>query len=239
MAWLRSILFALVFYGLSVPIVLCAPVAGLFGRDALRGYANWWAGVQAWCARWLLGITVRVEGRPAETPVLYAAKHQAMFETLELARRVGSPVIVMKRELTRIPVWGWAARRYGAIAVDRSASAKALRAMMREGREAVAEGRSVLIFPEGTRVRAGETPPLRPGFAGLYRALDLPVVPVAVDTGLLLPRQGPKRAGTVTLRFGESIPAGLPRKEIEDRVHRAINALERESVGNLTEPRSG
>ena len=225
-AWLRTIVFAVVFYGLSVLIVLAVPVPALIGQRALIAYAHGWARLHRWAARWLLGITVRVEGAPLAEPALYASKHQSMFETTELALLLHGPAVVLKRELARIPLWGWAARRYGTIVVDREASATALRGMMREAEAARASGRSVLIFPEGTRVAPGERPPLKPGFAGLYRVLALPTVPVAVDSGRVWPRRGPKRPGVVTLRFGEAIPPGLPRREIEARVHTAINALD-------------
>jgi len=132
----------------------------------------------------------------------------------------------MKQELADIPVWGWAARRYGVIVVDREASAGALRRMLREAKVALDAGRSIVIFPEGTRVAPGEQPPLKAGFAGLYQMLKLPVVPVALDSGTVWPRRGPKRPGVVTIRFGEAIPPGLPRKEAEALVHAAINALE-------------
>jgi 1-acyl-sn-glycerol-3-phosphate acyltransferase len=102
-----------------------------------------------------------------------------------------------------------------------------MRQMMREARAALDGGRAIVIFPEGTRVRPGEQPPLRAGFAGLYRALGVPVVPVALDSGRVWPRKGPKRAGIVTFRFGASAPPGLPRAEAEARVHAEINALER------------
>ena len=226
MHWVRTALFSVVFYGLSVPIVLAAPVAALFGVDTLRGHVHFWADVLYWCARWLLGIEIRVEGNLPEGQVLFAAKHQAMYETIALVRVLDSPAIVMKQELAAIPVWGWAARRYGMIIVDRAAPAGALRNMMRDARAALADGRSVLIFPEGTRVNPGETPALKAGFAGLYRMLNLPVVPLALDTGKVWPREGPKRPGVVTMRFGEPIPPGLPRAEIEAKVHAAINALE-------------
>jgi 1-acyl-sn-glycerol-3-phosphate acyltransferase len=117
-------------------------------------------------------------------------------------------------------------RRYGAIPVERSAGAKALREMVAAGKEAVATGRSVIIYPEGTRVRVGETPELRSGFAALYRALGLPVVPIATDSGRLWGRGFVHRGGTVTFLIGETIPAGLKREEIEARVHRALNELE-------------
>jgi 1-acyl-sn-glycerol-3-phosphate acyltransferase len=148
-----------------------------------------------------------------------------MWETLELQWLLDGPAMVLKQELARIPAWGWAARRYGAIVVDRHASAAAMRGMMRAAQAANAQGRSILIFPEGTRVAPGERPPLKPGFAGLYRMLRLPTVPIATDIGRLWPRRGLKRPGVVTLRFGETVPPGLPREEAEARVHAAMNAL--------------
>jgi len=226
-ARIRTALFALVFYAGSVPIVLTVPVSALFGRRAVIVHATVWTRFHRWCARVLLGITVRIEGPRHEGPALYAAKHQAMFETLELELQLDGPAVVLKEELARIPVWGWATRRYGALVVDREGSAAALRRMIREGKLAKEAGRSVLIFPEGTRVKPGEQPPLKSGFAGLYRMLGLPVVPIAVDSGRLLPRQGAKRAGVVTFRYGEVIPPGLSRQEAEARVHAAINALDR------------
>ncbi|MEO5868136.1 MAG: lysophospholipid acyltransferase family protein, partial [Sphingomonas sp.] len=121
---------------------------------------------------------------------------------------------------------GWAARRYGVIVVDREASAGALRRMVREAKVALAAGRSILIYPEGTRVAPGEHPPLRAGFAGLYQMLKVPVVPVAIDSGKLWPKHGAKHAGVVTFRFGAPIPPGLPRDDVEALVHTAINALD-------------
>lgn len=224
--WLRNLAFAAIFYAGSTLIVLAVPISALLGERALVAHVRGWVRFHHWAVRVLLGIATRVEGARPVGPVLYAAKHQAMFETLELTRLLETPAVVLKRELARIPLWGWAARRYGAIVVDREASASALRGMMRKAQAARASGRSVVIFPEGTRVAPGEQPPLKPGFAGLYRALALPTVPVAVDSGRLLPRKGLKRPGTVTIRFGEPIPPGLPRREIDARVHAAINILD-------------
>ena len=222
---LRAWSFAIAFFGLSVPIVLLAPVMALFGQRAFRRWVLFWTQYHAWCARNLAGIRMRVEGVPLATPALYASKHQSFFETFELVRMLDAPAVVMRQEYARIPVWGWAARRYGVIIIDRSGAASALRQMMREAKAAGAAGRSVILFPEGTRSAMGEKPPLRSGLAGLYRAIGLPVVPVALDTARVWPKHGPMRPGTVTFRFGEPIPAGLKRDEIETLVHRAINVL--------------
>lgn len=227
MALLRSILFAVAFYGWTVFAVLLSFPISLLGTHPLRSWAGLWTASHRWCARHILGIRTRIEGHAPQGPVLVAVKHQSMYETLEIVLMLHEPAMVLKRELIRIPLWGWVVRRYGVIPVDRSAGASALRGMMRAGEEAIAEGRPIVIYPEGTRVAVGETPPLQPGFAGLYRALGLPVVPVAVDSGRLSPRNSfVKRSGIVTFRFGETIPAGLKRAEIETRVHAAINALE-------------
>lgn len=225
-AWLRTTLFRIVFYTISVPIVVSVPVSALFGQQAVIVHATVWTRFHRWCARVLLGIDIRIEGVKPTGPVLYAAKHQSMFEALELQGMLDGPAMVLKEELANIPAWGWAARRYGALVIDRAASSKALRQMMREGKAAQAAGRSVLIFPEGTRVTPGEQPPLKSGFAGLYRTLGMPTVPIAIDSGLVWPKTGAKRAGVITFRFGEAIPPGLPREEIDARVHAAINALD-------------
>jgi 1-acyl-sn-glycerol-3-phosphate acyltransferase len=224
---LRSLAFLIIFYSVTAVAVFIALVVALFGRGPLRRFGMIWVRFHSWCARWILGIRTRIEGQVPDGPVLVAAKHQSFFDPLDLVRVMNAPAPVMKRQLADIPLWGRVARAYGAIAVDRSGGAVALRRMMREAGEAVAEGRSILIFPEGTRVEPGAQPPLQAGFAGLYRRFGLPVVPVALDSGKLWPRRGLiRRSGVVTLHFGEPLPPGLGREELERRVHQAINLLE-------------
>lgn len=224
---LRSTAFAIVFYVCTIFFVLAALASTPFGSHRLRAVAKNWALFHRWCAAYILGIRTRIEGPVPEGAVIVAAKHQSMYETIDLVAVLKLPRIVMKQELARIPLWGPLAERYGQIVVDRAAGAAALRRMLKAGQESVAEGRSIIIFPEGTRVAPGETPPLQPGFAGLYRMLGLPIVPLALDSGRIWPaRRFVKRPGVVTMRFGEPIPPGLPRKDIEARVHAAINALE-------------
>lgn len=226
MQLLRSIIFALVFYPLTLLLVLAGLFAGLVGTAPMRSVVHGWASAHSWLTKNLLGIRVRVEGSVPPQPMLIAVKHEAMFETIEMVRLAHCPVIVIKRELADLPLFGWMTRRYGVIPVDRETGAKALRTMLLLARQAVDSGRPVIIYPEGTRVAPGTAPPLRAGFAGLYRALGLPVLPVAVDSGRLWGRGLLKKAGQVTFRIGEPIPPGLKREEIEARVHAAINALE-------------
>ncbi|HEX8527267.1 lysophospholipid acyltransferase family protein [Allosphingosinicella sp.] len=226
MTALRSLLFTILFYGGTVVYVLLSFPIALFGQRPLRRHVGNWARFHRRCAAWILGIRSRTEGDPPTGAVVVAAKHQSMFETLEIVLLLDEPAIVMKRQLADIPLFGWVTLRYGCIPVDRSGGGAALRRMMRAAGDAIAQGRPIVIFPEGTRVRPGERPPLQPGFAGLYRALKLPVVPLALDSGRLWPRGFAKRPGIVTMRFGETVPPGLPRGEAESAVHRAINALD-------------
>ena len=225
MAVLRSLAYAAIFYPLTLLFVIVGIGATLFGRPATLRVVLGWTKAHHWLVKHLLRIQVRLEGQIPTGAHLIAVKHQSMLETLEMVRLTEVPVIVIKKELSDIPLFGWMTRRYGVIPVERSAGAKALRSMVAAGKDAVADGRSVIIYPEGTRVRIGEAPELKSGFAALYRALGLPVVPVAVDTGHVWGRGLVHQSGLVTLKVGKTIPPGLRRDELETRVHAEINAL--------------
>lgn len=225
MTYLRSALFALLFYPGTLVYVLSVFAVSPLGSGPVRSVVHGWSDFHAWLVKHVLAIRFEWDGSIPEGPYLIAVKHQAMVETVEALRFARTPVVVMKRELTTMPLFGWVTRRYGVIGVDRNAGAKALREMMAKGKQAIAEGRQVVIFPEGTRVPPGEMPALRPGFAGLYRALGLPVIPVAHDSGRLWPRGFAKRPGTIHFRVGEIIPPGLKRDQVEALVHREINRL--------------
>ena len=223
---LRALLFALIFYPGTLLYVLAGLAAAPFARSGMVAVVHAWSRFHHRLTGAVLGIRTQMDGEIPAGPFLIAVKHQSMFETIEMLRIARLPIVVLKRELADMPLWGDITRRYGVIAVDREAGAKALRDMLAAAKEARATGRPVVIFPEGTRVPVGQPPPLRPGFAGLYRALGLPVVPIAHDSGRLVGRGLAKRSGIVHYRVGEIIPAGLKREDIEARVHAAINALE-------------
>ena len=195
-----------------------------FDRKWLRRVVATWGAWHRWCVTNLLGIRIEQEGEIPDEPVLFAIKHESYFEAIDMSRLFSFPSVFAKKELFQIPGWGFSARKYGLIPVARDGGARALRQMLATARLRVEEGRPLVIFPEGTRVPHGEKPRLQSGFAGIYKLLGLPVVPVAVNSGPLYHRIW-KRPGTITYRVGETIPAGLPRPEIEARVHAAINAL--------------
>ena len=225
MALARSLLYAAIFYPITVLWCVAGLIVTIFGRKPTLAVVLGWTDFHHWLARYVLGIRVRIEGTIPPGCNLIAAKHQSMFETLEMVRVANLPIIVMKKELADLPGFGFLTKRYGIIAVERSAGAKALRALVEQGREASASGRPVIIYPEGTRVPVGAAPPLKSGFAALYRALGVPVIPVALDSGRLWGRGFVHPSGTVTIKIGETIPAGLSRHEIDQRVHAAINVL--------------
>ena len=221
---LRNLLFYPAFYLGSILITSASLASAPFSIPAFRRRVRNWAQWQRWCLKHIIGIDLVIEGKPQDEPVLYAIKHESFFEAIDAPALLDCPSVFAKRELFSIPGWGRAALAYGLIPVAREQGAKALMNMIRSARKMIADGRPLVIFPEGTRIPHGENRPLQAGFAGLYKMLALPVVPVAVNSGPLYHR-GLKQPGTITYKFGEPIPPGLPRGEIEARVLQAINAL--------------
>jgi len=226
MQQLRSLLYYLIFYPATALYCTVGLVVAPLGTRPLRRVVHGWSNFHHWLIHDLLGIRWQIEGALPDGPVLVAIKHQAMVETIEALRLANTPVVVLKQFYMHVPLLGAVMRRYGVIPVDREAGASALREMMALGKAAKAAGRPIVIFPEGTRVPVGQAPELRPGFAGLYRALGMPVVPVALDSGRLWPKGLVKRSGTIRVHIGETIPPGLKRDEIERRVHAALNRFE-------------
>lgn len=221
---LRSLAFYMAFYGGTAVLVLLALLALLIGHGPFRVIVQAWSRYHRFCAAVILGIRFRAEGQIPGGPVLVALKHESFYEAIDLPGLLERPGVFAKAELVRIPLWGTVGRIFGLIPVERDQGARALRAMVAAAKVISAEGRPLAIFPEGTRIRHGRRAPLQAGFAGLYKLLGLPVVPVAIDSGRLYQHRW-KRPGTITFRFGETIPPGLKREEIEARVLAAINEL--------------
>ncbi len=222
----RFLVFALLFISASVPIYLGTAVAELASPGAIHHGARLWSRVFIGLGRAVLGIRLTVRGQVPEGAAIVAAKHQSYYETIALLSVLDSPAIVLKRELLGVPLWGFFTRRHGAMPIDREQGAAALRAMVRTARVAVGQGRAILIFPEGTRVQPGEAPPIKPGVSALYALLDVPAVPLALDTADVWPMRGWPRAGVARFAFGDALPPGMARAPFEAAVNAGINALQ-------------
>lgn len=225
-ALVRSILFWILFFVMSSISSIGAVISLPISHHGTIFFVRIWAQFHRLICRFILGQKIVIDGEMPDIPVLYVFKHEGAFETIEQPMLFKHPAVFAKEQLFSIPVWGQAARFYGLVPVDRDGGGKAMRAMLNAAKAALAGGRPLVLFAEGTRILHGLAPPLRSGFAGIYRLLGVPVIPVAVNSGLVYPpRRWVKWSGTITYRVGETIPAGLPREEAEERVWRAINAL--------------
>lgn len=217
MVALRSLLFNIAFFGVTGGMSVLALPLLLAPAGWVRAAMRLWARIVVALLRAICGVRIVVEGRehlPSHGPALIASRHESAFDTIIWFTLVPEAVYVLKRELLRIPVYGWHARRAGMISVDRKGGATAMRGMLREAKEATALGRQIVIFPEGTRAHPGETLPMQPGIQALAKATGLPVIPVATNSGRVWGRRAfLKRPGTITIRVLPPLPAQdlLPR----------------------------
>lgn len=227
--WIRSAIFNVCFFSVTALIAVTSLPTLLMPRGAVFWIMRVWAWSVVWLLRSICGIRFRVIGAehlpPPGAAALIAAKHQSAFDTIIWLGLVPRPAYVLKRELLRIPAYGRLAQHAGMIAVDRSAGASAMRHLLRAGQEAAADGRQIVIFPEGTRVAPGDRVPYQPGIVALATATKLPVIPAAIDSGLLWGRRAfRKRPGTITLSILPPLPAGLPRSTLLERLTSVIEA---------------
>jgi 1-acyl-sn-glycerol-3-phosphate acyltransferase len=226
---LRSYLFSLCFFLMTttLTLLLIVPVL-LLPRSALVPLLRLYAGMVIGLLRLCCGIRLRVTGReylPTSGAALVAAKHQSAFDTLVWLHLLPDASYVLKSELLKVPLWGVLARKSKMIAVDRQAGGKAMRQMLAEAKAAGAEGRQVVIFPEGTRVLPGQKVPYQPGVVGLAGIMRVPVIPVATDSGLCWPRHGfRKPPGVITVALLPPLPVGLPREQLLPTLEAVIEA---------------
>ncbi len=228
MTQLRSALFMAWFLLLTAVMgIVFLPLLAL-PRRATLWMPRLWVRASLWGLKTFAGTGMRLIGTAPQGPVLVASKHMSMWDTLALYLTLDDPGIILKRELLRIPFYGWYLWKVAAIPIDRSAGAEALRRMTHAAERVLAEGRPILIFPEGTRKRPGAPTDYKPGVAGLYSLLGVACVPVALDSGRYW-RGFTKYPGTISLEFLETIPPGLRRREfmtrLQDTIETATNRL--------------
>jgi 1-acyl-sn-glycerol-3-phosphate acyltransferase len=235
----RALGFQGLFYGWTV-------LFGLSILPLLAGPRLWavaagrvWVSVSFWLLERVAGVVYEVRGREniPDGPALFAFKHQSAWETLAVNVLVPDPAVVLKRELKFIPIYGWFLQKAGMIPIDRSRGASALRHMVDAARAALSQGRSIVTFPEGTRSAVGAEPRYHPGVFALYAALDAPMIPVALNSGLCWRRRNfVIRPGRIIVEFLPPIAPGLRRREfmavLQDRIETATAALVSDAGGN-------
>ncbi len=238
MLYIRSLLFNI--FGYATLIVGCVvnSIVGVFSPKATIYVWNYCLiPFFAWCLKYIAGIKIEIRGAQyiKQENVIYAGKHESAMETYVLTNFLKKAAFILKKELTYIPIFGWAQFFYGMIPVDRSAGSAAMKNMLRHAQDRVKQGRPIIIFPEGTRKQPGQDPDYKPGVALLYQHLNLPVIPVATNTGMFWKRNSFLRyPGTVVFEFLEPMPVGLDKKqfmrELEERIEEKCNELNIETM---------
>jgi 1-acyl-sn-glycerol-3-phosphate acyltransferase len=223
----RSLLFNVLFFvTTTLFVVIGSPFLFLprsWAMAALRVHSRF----ELWLLRTIVGtkIEVRGEEKIPNGPCLVAAKHQSAWETFALIPIFRDPALLMKRELFWIPFHGWFSYKFQMIPVDRDKGPSALRRMLREAKKRIEDRREIIIFPEGTRRAPGAAPDYKTGIVLLYDALQVPCVPVALNSGLFWPRRSViRRPGTIIVEILDPIPPGLPKAEFLHRLKTAIEA---------------
>lgn len=225
MTALRSLAYQVYLYVTSAVITLGALPLFLLPRRATTAGIAFWSRVQLWGAAHITGVRYEIRGleKLPKGACLVASKHQSMWDTIFWAAVLDDPAIVLKRELTFVPLYGWYALKGGMVSIDRGSGPNAIRKLVRQGREVAAQGRPIVIFPEGSRMAPGAPPAYKPGAAALYTQLDIPCVPVALNSGLFWARRALRREpGTIVVEILDPIPPGKKRREFMADLESAI-----------------
>jgi len=232
MTAIRSFVFnSLFLIWTAIVLIACLPM--LMPAAATIRAGRVWAKVSLAMLAAICGLRHEIRGLAnlPSGPFIIASKHQSAWDTLIFPLLVDGPGYIYKRELRRIPLFGWYLTRSGCIPIDRAGGPKALRQMIEHARRSLAEGRTIIIFPEGTRVAPGDHRPYHPGVAALYGQLGIPVVPVALNSGLYWGRRAfAKRPGRIIVELLPPIAPGMPRREFAGELKRRIE----EATGRLS-----
>lgn len=232
MILVRSLTFIAAYYIYSTLVALLMIPLFLAPRAWVTHVLTWYGAGTTFLLRVICNIRTEVRGREhlPRGAALIAAKHQCMFDIFGSFAFLPDACFVTKKELMIIPFLGWYAKKGGMIVVDRDGHANALRKLLADARDRFKDSRQLVIFAEGTRKAPGAEPDYKPGIAALYRDLEMPVIPMALNTGVHWPAHGVMRyPGTIVFEFLPAIPPGLKRgefmREMETRIETATNAL--------------
>ena len=236
----RSIFFNLAFYvNFLVQAVLFSPVL-LLPERCFWPIGRFWVASSLWLHRTICGVDDEVRGRENIHPggLLVASKHQSTWETLRLTQLFSRPSFVLKRQLLWIPLFGWYMWKAHMIPIDRSKGVAAVPEMLEHARRAIAEGRQIIIFPEGTRRPPGAPALYRKGVARLYSELGVSCLPIALNSGLFWPRHSLEhRPGTILADILAPIPAGYDGEDFTAELERRIEAATARLIAESKESR--
>ncbi len=236
MIYLRSFLFQLYFWLWSAFTAIWMLALLPLPRRLNTAALSLWSNGLFFGMRWLAGIRIEVRGREnlPKGPAIVAAKHQSMFDVFSQFGLLPDACFVMKKELLNVPLFGWHGLKARMIVVDRAGHSAALKKLVRDTQDRMKEVRQVVIFPEGTRGDVGVPGDYKPGIAALYRELDMPVTPLALNCGVHWPKSFLRPPGVIVFHYLEPIPAGLKRgefmRELQTRIDTATKALEDEGL---------
>lgn len=236
----RSLVFNTLFLFYNAVLVFALTALLPFPRVWSQGAVRLWTKGVKIGLKAIVGLDVEFRGlgNLPQGACVIVSKHQSAFDTFAFYALLDDPNYILKKELTRIPLWGWCALSCGAISVDRSGGAAALKGMVRDTQDRLAQGRQVIIFPEGTRTAPGTRHDYFPGVASLYAHTEAPVVPVALNSGLFWGRRSfVKNPGVITIEILPPMPKGLKRRpfmeELETRIEAATDKLIAEARGRF------
>ncbi len=231
MILLRSTIFNVLFFAVSVAIALLATAVRVVAPDRVLGAAMLWARCLLVLARVVCGIRLDVRGLEhiPQGAALVASRHQSAFDTFVWLTLLPRCCYVFKQELRHIPLFGPLIGAAGMIAVDRNGGGNAIRELLREADRAVREQRQIVIFPEGTRGEPGAPVVLQTGIAAMASHTRLPVIPVSTNSGLYWGRKAfRKRPGTVRIVIGQPISPQIQRKALMRALEDGLVAIDRE-----------
>lgn len=236
MIYLRSFLFQLVFWLWSATMAILMLATIPMPRAINRACLALWSKGVILSLRWLAGVRIEIRGREhvPTGAALVAAKHQSMFDVFSQFAILPDACFVMKKELLMVPLFGWHGLKADMIVVDRDGHSAALKKLVRDAKDRMKDARQIVIFPEGTRGDVGQPGDYKPGIAALYRELDMPVTPLALNCGSHWDKGFLRKPGTIVFEYLEPIPAGLKRaefmRELQTRIDGATKALEDEGL---------
>jgi len=234
---LRSLLFNLVFYINLILFLLLGSWFYFTPRKWSIRALQAWASTSTFWLRVIAGVRMEVRGREniPVGPCIVAGKHQSAWETFAILPLLDDPAMVLKKELSYIPFFGWFIYKFRMIPVERTAGSSAMRKMLDAAEAEIKAGRQIVIMPEGTRRALDDPPSYKPGAAALYNRLNVPCVPFGLNSGVFWPRRRFIRVpGTIVVSFLPAIEPGLTRKQFQDRL---VAAIEDETAELVSEAR--